>query len=195
MTTPLPKLTRPRRDGWTPEVQQRFLDELAVSASPAKAAAAAGRSMQSAYKLRARAGGAAFRDGWAAALTSCMLQVREQAVERAFHGYVEPIIKRGRKVGERQVFNNGMLLAMMRLYDAPAFHADRARAEAVTAAAVPLTPDELVAQFAAGLAQLAHKDFAQVEENAKEALLQRLAFDSPSVCIETIDQAVVRPQG
>ncbi len=180
MTITPPKLTHPRRDGWTPDVQRRFLDELAVTASPAKAAAAAGRSMQSAYKLRARAGETAFRDGWAAALRSCMLQVREQAIERAFHGHVEPIIKRGRKVGERQVTNNRMLLALMRLYDAPAYHADRARAEAAPAAPVPLTPDELLAQFAAGLAQLSHKDFAQAEENAEEVMLQRLAFESPS---------------
>ncbi len=184
MTIAHPKPARPRRDGWTPEVQRRFLDALAISGSPVQAAAAAGRSMQSAYKLRARPAGAAFRDGWAAAVTSCMTQVREQALERAFHERIEPILKNGRKVGERKVFDTGMLLTLMRLYDAPAFHAERARAEAAEAAAAPeakpLTADEVLAQFAAGMAGLAHKDFGQNAENLKKVLLQRLAFDSPS---------------
>jgi hypothetical protein len=93
MTKPLPMPTQLRRDGWTPEGQQRFLDELAMTGSPSRAAVAAGRSVQSAYKLRACAGVAAFRDGWAAAIAACMLQVRDQAVDRAFNWHVAPIMK------------------------------------------------------------------------------------------------------
>lgn len=175
-------LTRPSRDGWTPEVQQRFLRELACTASPAQAALAAGRSLQSAYKLRKRPGATAFRDGWAEAITTCMLQIREQAIDRAFNGHVEPIIRHGRKVGERQVSNNAMLLSLMRLYDAPAYHADRARAApaVVPQAAVPLTKAELSAQFKAGMAELARKESPQAAKNVQDILLQIVALGSPS---------------
>ena len=163
MDSPLPILTRPRRDGWSPAVQRRFLEARALTGSPSQAAKAAGRSLQSAYKLRARPGAAAFRDGWAAAIATCMMQVRDSAIDRAFNGHVEPIVKYGRKVGERQVFNNGMLLSLMRLYDAPAYHADRARAElpVLAAAPKPLTEAELFAQAEAMLLDLVRTDFAE----------------------------------
>ena len=85
-----------------------------------------------------------------------MLQVRDQAVERAFNGHVAPVMKFGRKVGERQVFNNGTLLSLMRLDDAPVYRADRARAELAVAAAAPkpLTAAVLTQQFEATLAEL-----------------------------------------
>ena len=163
MNSPLSTLTRPRRDGWTPEVQRRFLEALALTGSPSQAAAAADRSLQSAYKLRVRPGATAFREGWAAAIAMCMLQVRDQAVDRAFDGHVEPILKHGRKIGARQVFTSGMLLSLMRLYDAPAYRADRARAElpVVAAAPKPLTEAELVAQAEAMLMELLRTDFGQ----------------------------------
>ena len=46
-----------RRDGWTPERQLRFLDALERSRSVVKAAAAAGMSRTSAYRLRSRCDG------------------------------------------------------------------------------------------------------------------------------------------
>ena len=54
----------PRRDGWTPERQLLFLDELARSRSIVKAAAFAGMSRESAYRLRDRREGALFAALW-----------------------------------------------------------------------------------------------------------------------------------
>jgi hypothetical protein len=48
---------RIRKDGWTPERQLRFLDALAHTRSATKAAASAGMSRESAYRLRSRGGG------------------------------------------------------------------------------------------------------------------------------------------
>ncbi len=156
-------LTRPRRNGWTPEVQQLFLDELTCTASPKLAAAAAGRSLQSAYKLRERASAISFREGWAAAMADCLTRVRETAIDHAFNGHTAPIMKYGRKIGERHVINDRMLLSLMRLYDAPAYHADRAREIPPVAAATtkPLTQADAVAQCKAALAQLLTADFPQ----------------------------------
>ena len=56
--------SKTRRDGWTPERQLRFLDELARTRSVAKAAASAGMSREGAYRLRERKGGALFAALW-----------------------------------------------------------------------------------------------------------------------------------
>jgi hypothetical protein len=56
--------SRIRRDGWMPERQLRFLDELARSRSVVKAAAFAGKSRESAYRLRERKDGALFAALW-----------------------------------------------------------------------------------------------------------------------------------
>src|SRR5438270_11180397 len=55
---------RSRRDGWTPERQLRFLDALAHTRSITKAAASAGMSRESAYRLRERRDGALFSALW-----------------------------------------------------------------------------------------------------------------------------------
>lgn len=59
---------RGRRDGWTPERQLRFLAALARTRSVTRAAAAAGMSRESAYRLRARRDGALFAAAWDRAL-------------------------------------------------------------------------------------------------------------------------------
>ena len=53
-----------RRDGWTAERQLCFLDALDRTRSVAAAAAAAGMSRESAYRLRARREGALFGALW-----------------------------------------------------------------------------------------------------------------------------------
>jgi hypothetical protein len=61
----LPKI---RRDGWTGERQLRFLRALSNTRSVTKAAAVAGMSRESAYRLRDRRGGALFAAIWDNAL-------------------------------------------------------------------------------------------------------------------------------
>ena len=53
-----------RRDGWTPARQLRFLDTLGRTRSVTRAAAAAGMSRESAYRLRKRASAALFAAAW-----------------------------------------------------------------------------------------------------------------------------------
>ena len=70
--------TRPpktRRDGWTAERQLHFLDVLASTRSVTRAAAAAGMSRESAYRLRCRRDGALFAGLWDRALTKPALSV------------------------------------------------------------------------------------------------------------------------
>ena len=56
--------TKIREDGWTGERQLRFLDTLSRTRSVTKAAAAAGMSRESAYRLRERREGALFALLW-----------------------------------------------------------------------------------------------------------------------------------
>jgi len=53
-----------RSDGWTAERQLRFLDALAETRSVSAAAAAAGMSRESAYRLRSRKQGLLFAHLW-----------------------------------------------------------------------------------------------------------------------------------
>jgi hypothetical protein len=57
-----------RRDGWTAERQLRFLDALATTRCVLKAAAFAGMSRESAYRLCERKEGALFGSLWARAV-------------------------------------------------------------------------------------------------------------------------------
>ena len=59
-----------RHDGWTAKRQLRFLDALARTRSVIKAAAAAGMSRESAYRLRDRKEGALFAALWDRAIAS-----------------------------------------------------------------------------------------------------------------------------
>ncbi len=69
MGTPKSSTQRePRRDGWTAERQLRFLDALLSTRSIAKAAASAGMSRESAYRLRNRSEAALFALLWDRAL-------------------------------------------------------------------------------------------------------------------------------
>ena len=63
-----PNPRKPRRDGWTPERQLRFLEALVDRRSVANAAATAGMSRESAYRLRRRSGAELFATLWDRAL-------------------------------------------------------------------------------------------------------------------------------
>src|SRR5438270_12084319 len=64
-----------RSDGWTAERQLRFLDALASSRSVLKAAASAGMSRESAYRLRERKDGALFAILWDRSLQPARAEV------------------------------------------------------------------------------------------------------------------------
>lgn len=63
-----PTPQRFRHDGWTPRRQLAFLDTLARTRSVTRAAAAAGMSRESAYRLRRRPSAALFAAAWDRAL-------------------------------------------------------------------------------------------------------------------------------
>ena len=127
------------KDGWTYQARSLFLATLAATGSVREAARAVGKRPSSAYRLRDHANGAAFRADWARVIEGVAERVRESALDRAFTGHSVPMFHRGNYVGDKTVFNDGLLIALMRLYDAPAYHAGLAR-EAEAAKLLPPPP-------------------------------------------------------
>ncbi|HEY0012852.1 MAG TPA: hypothetical protein VGB79_08375 [Allosphingosinicella sp.] len=113
--TPVP--VRARADGWTPERQRRFVDLLAAGCGPSEAAQAVGKSKQSAFTLRGRAGAESFAAAWDAAVD--FAQGRRSAGrpagdhKRAVEGVLVPRFYRGRLVSVERRFHHGSLLRPM----------------------------------------------------------------------------------
>jgi hypothetical protein len=106
-----------RFDGWTPFRIRGFLYALAAGGSVEVAARAAGMSRRSAYNLRNRAEGLAFRLAWDAAQGLGRRPLSDTLMSRAMHGVVEPIIRNGKIWGERHRFDNRLGMAMLTRLD------------------------------------------------------------------------------
>lgn len=111
--TPVPTATT-RHDGWTPERQRSFLEQLARIGVVSAAARAVGMSAKSAYALRKRPGAESFAAAWDAALEDGRAGMLDLAIERALQGTTTPIVYRGRHVGVRRHYDNRLLFAALR---------------------------------------------------------------------------------
>ena len=102
MRTTKPPALRPQHNGWTPERQQHFLDQLAFTGSVAAAARAAGMTRQSAYWLRRQPAGEEFARAWDAALADAGRCIEDLAMERLLEGEEEVIERDGVVVAVRR---------------------------------------------------------------------------------------------
>lgn len=87
-----------RRDGWTPARQLRFLDALARTRSVTRAAAAAGMSRESAYRLRSRPSSGLFAAAWDRALLGHKLVNIDRARRHFGNAGFPPKSNEGHKV-------------------------------------------------------------------------------------------------
>ncbi len=110
----VPVAPRPRRDGWTPAVQHAFIAAIAVGGSVSEACRHVGRSRKSAYALRQRDDAAEFAAAWDDAISGSEDHLVDGAVERCIDGLKVPVFYRGRHVGERSVYDNRLLMFMLR---------------------------------------------------------------------------------
>lgn len=107
-----------RHDGWLPQRQRDFIDQLARLGVVSAAAKAVGMSAKSAYALRNRAGeGSEFAAAWDAAVAAGRARALDTAIERALEGERVPVFYRGRQVGERIRYNDSLLIAALRAVD------------------------------------------------------------------------------
>jgi hypothetical protein len=71
-------------------------------------------SAKSAYALRKRPGAEDFARAWDQAVGLGRCEAENQAIERALKGERRPIFYKGRQVGERTVYNDKLLIAVLR---------------------------------------------------------------------------------
>ena len=77
---------RRRADGWSAEVQERFILALEAMGSVGQAARAVGMGRASAYRLRERPDAASFAAAWDSAIAMGRTRQYSVAMERALHG-------------------------------------------------------------------------------------------------------------
>jgi hypothetical protein len=115
----LPVPLRARSDGWTPLRQAQFLVALARTRSVKKAALAAGKTRETAYRLRSRRGAESFAAAWDAELGVAAKRkvTPEERMRRAFDELVRPLVRGGECVGLARKPDNSALLSLIAQLD------------------------------------------------------------------------------
>lgn len=102
---------------WTPSCQRAFLEELACTASVLRSAKHVAKSPRSAYDLRFRRDGAAFRLGWDAAILISRDVVCDTLMDRAVNGYEEITVKNDDGSVMRGKFDNRLGMNLLSRLD------------------------------------------------------------------------------
>jgi hypothetical protein len=109
---------------WTPACQRAFLEELVCTGSVLSATKHVNKSARSAYAIRHRRGGAAFRLGWDAAILISRATLADMLMDRAIHGYEEMTMKQDDGAVFRGKYDNrlgqGLLNRLDRMAEAQA---------------------------------------------------------------------------
>lgn len=112
---PVPR--RPRRDGWTPEVQQRFIAALARTGVVERACEDVNMSVTSAYTLRHAPGAEGFAHAWRSVLARAADRMLDVAFEHAIIGEEVPVFDRdGIRVGAKRRVNTRVMMFMLKAY-------------------------------------------------------------------------------
>ena len=111
--TPVPR-EKDRSNGWKPETQRAFIAALAETGSVKSAARRVGRAEVGAYLLRRHPEAEEFRRAWDAALDIGMRRIEDVAMERALNGVEVPVYSYGKLLGSRTVYNDRLLMFMLR---------------------------------------------------------------------------------
>lgn len=129
--TPVPRHYQ-RHDGWTPERQRKFIEALADLGSVRAAANAVNMTPEGAYHLRRHAEAGEFRKAWEAALALGVQRLEDVAMDRALHGVEVPVYHFGAVVGTRRVYNDRLLMFILRNRAPKRFAADGRPMDAAT---------------------------------------------------------------
>jgi hypothetical protein len=109
-----PPPRRRRRDGFSPERQEQFVEHLRATASMTDAARLTGISRSTAYNLYNSPDAGAFRTAVDAALDATQGLLEATALERAIKGQEEIVYYRGQRVGVRWKYDNRLLMSLLR---------------------------------------------------------------------------------
>lgn len=123
-----PAPTRKKHSGWTAERQRTFIEHLALTASVGEAAALAGVSSRSAYRLRNKAGAESFARAWDAAYSQSATRLAAIAFDRAVYGRSERFYRDGELVMERKMPSDYLLTWLLSRLDPLQFGSPTAKA-------------------------------------------------------------------
>ena len=110
---PVPR-AKDRSNGWKPAVQLAFIEALAETGSVKSAARRVNRAEVGAYLLRRHPAAEEFRKAWDIALDIGMRRIEDVAMDRALHGVEVPMYSYGKLIGTRTVYNDRLLMFMLR---------------------------------------------------------------------------------
>ncbi|HSM53886.1 MAG TPA: hypothetical protein VK839_06885, partial [Erythrobacter sp.] len=111
--TPVPR-AKPRSNGWKPDIQRAFIEALADTGSVKAACRRVGRTEHGAYMLRRHPEAESFRAAWEAALALGIRRIEDVAMDRALNGVEMPVYSYGELVGTRTVYNDRLLMFLLR---------------------------------------------------------------------------------
>jgi hypothetical protein len=121
--SPVPRQCQ-RHDGWTADRQRRFIAALADLGSVRAAAHAVNMTPEGAYLLRRHPQGEEFRAAWEAALALGVQRLEDTAMDRALNGVEVPVYHFGEIIGTRRVYNDRLLMFLLRNRAPARFAAD-----------------------------------------------------------------------
>jgi hypothetical protein len=98
---------------WTPACQRAFLEALVCTGSVTRACKEVEKSPRSAYDLRFRRQGSAFRLGWEAAILIGRAMLSDMLMDRAVCGYEEMTVKQSDGTVVRGKFDNRLSKGML----------------------------------------------------------------------------------
>lgn len=177
---PVPR-AKDRANGWKPEVQRQFIEALAETGSVKSAARRVNRAEVGAYLLRRHPEAAEFRKAWDIALDIGMRRIEDVAMDRALHGHEQPVYSYGKLVGTRTVYNDRLLMFMLRNRAAERFPGGLRQAEGAKSgnAVDQMELTRLKKQWHQEWAKTAERDraikAAEQSREREDALLDRLA--------------------
>jgi hypothetical protein len=102
-----------RSDGWTPDRQRAFIEELADCGIVSDAAARVGMTERSANRLRRRTDARSFSLAWDAAVRMGGERLRSVAFDRAINGSLRRRYYHGEVVDEERVYDNRLLTYLL----------------------------------------------------------------------------------
>jgi len=114
MQVPAPPPRRQRRDGFSAERQEQFLEAVRGGASGREAARLVGISPTTAYNLYNSPDGAAFKAAWDEAAQVTDIVLEDTAFDRAVNGQEEIVYHQGQRVGRRWKYDNNLLMRLLR---------------------------------------------------------------------------------
>lgn len=150
--------TRNKHSGWTAERQRKFIEHLSLTGSVGEAAALAGVSSRSAYRLRNKAGADDFARAWDAALSQSATRLAAIAFDRALHGRSERIYRDGELVMERKMPSDYLLTWLLARLNPVQFGSPTAKALAAATGDPRDRSRQSLPVFTAALADIAEDD-------------------------------------